>query len=331
MRSLNPFIRPLFSAFFTLIAASIGNAQAGSPSDMSDRTFVSTPTPGSGHDYFHMLSETVNPASGSVSLRIETPTPNGRRLSLPFAFTYDSNAVHFVVANGPNIDSAMGYSGGWAYSVPLLSKFSLTSYVQTDPDVYQPCYYTDSNAFRDPFGGSHSFGSGMQMYPNNNPCPYILPHGASGNDNFYQATADANGDTRVSGADGTVYDFTSPWGSGGTDTTPDFKIPNWIEDRNGNKIAVTGTGWSAFSYTDTLGRVLVSTSGNTVNIAGLSAPYTITWTTSQSNFSVAWTYASGICYSGPHDFTNETQSVIPSSCCLTASSISSPTNPSTVS
>jgi RHS repeat-associated protein len=106
-----------------------------------------------------------------------------------------------------------------------------------------------------------------------------------------------------------VYDFASPWGSGGTDTTPDFKIPNWIEDRNGNKITVTGTSWSAFSYTDTLGRTLASATGNTVNIAGLSAPYNIVWTTSQSNFSVAWTPAPA-CYSGPHDFTNETQSVI---------------------
>jgi hypothetical protein len=51
---------------------------------------------------------------------------------------------------------------------------------------------------------------GMQMYPDPNSCPNILPHRASGADNFYQATADVHGDTRVSGADGIVYDFTSP-------------------------------------------------------------------------------------------------------------------------
>ncbi len=33
----------------------------------------STPIPGAGHDYIHMLDETVNPANGSVSLRLNVP------------------------------------------------------------------------------------------------------------------------------------------------------------------------------------------------------------------------------------------------------------------
>jgi hypothetical protein len=54
---------------------------------------TSTPVPGLGHDYIHMLAETVNPANGSVSLRIHVPLPPGRNLTLPFAFAYDSNGV----------------------------------------------------------------------------------------------------------------------------------------------------------------------------------------------------------------------------------------------
>src|ERR1019366_2835845 len=49
---------------------------------------TSTPIEGAGHDHIHLLSETVNPANGSVSLRIELPTPKGRGIGLPFAVAY---------------------------------------------------------------------------------------------------------------------------------------------------------------------------------------------------------------------------------------------------
>ena len=45
---------------------------------------AATPIPGVGHDYLGMLSDTVDPANGQLSLRIATPTPAGRRLKLPF-------------------------------------------------------------------------------------------------------------------------------------------------------------------------------------------------------------------------------------------------------
>lgn len=61
----------------------------------------STPIPGAGHDYIHMLTETVNPANGSVSLRIQVPVPKGRGLTLPFAFAYDSNGVNHAVSSAP--------------------------------------------------------------------------------------------------------------------------------------------------------------------------------------------------------------------------------------
>jgi hypothetical protein len=38
------------------------------------------PMPAVGHDYVKMLGETVNPANGSVSLRIDLPIPKGRGL-----------------------------------------------------------------------------------------------------------------------------------------------------------------------------------------------------------------------------------------------------------
>jgi hypothetical protein len=61
---------------------------------------VQTPTRGSGHDYIKMISETVNPANGQVSIRIDVPMPPGRKLTLPFGFAYDSGSVFHV---GPSL------------------------------------------------------------------------------------------------------------------------------------------------------------------------------------------------------------------------------------
>lgn len=43
---------------------------------------TATPVEGAGHNYIKLLSETVNPASGSLSLRIQLPVP--RPAALPF-------------------------------------------------------------------------------------------------------------------------------------------------------------------------------------------------------------------------------------------------------
>lgn len=57
-----------------LLTAGLGFGQIANVTDQT-----STPVPDSGHDYFHMLTETVNPANGSVSLRIRVPVPKGAR------------------------------------------------------------------------------------------------------------------------------------------------------------------------------------------------------------------------------------------------------------
>src|ERR1700687_2718403 len=71
----------------------------------------STPIPGVGHDYIKLLSETVNPANGSVSLRLSVPVPKGRGLSIPFGFAYDSlNRISTAQS------SALSGSDCWAQS-----------------------------------------------------------------------------------------------------------------------------------------------------------------------------------------------------------------------
>src|SRR5947207_14339808 len=56
-----------------VLAGSLSWAQI---TNVTDET--STPLPGTGHDYIGLLSETVNPANGSISLRINAPLPKGR-------------------------------------------------------------------------------------------------------------------------------------------------------------------------------------------------------------------------------------------------------------
>jgi hypothetical protein len=54
---------------------------------------TSTPVEGAGHNYIKALSDTINPANGSLSVRIAVPTPKGRGITLPFSFAYDTNGI----------------------------------------------------------------------------------------------------------------------------------------------------------------------------------------------------------------------------------------------
>jgi hypothetical protein len=60
---------------FTFLASSL-HAQITNVTNVE-----ATPIPGAGHDYLHMMNETVNPANGSLSVRIEVPVPKGRGLT----------------------------------------------------------------------------------------------------------------------------------------------------------------------------------------------------------------------------------------------------------
>lgn len=79
------------------------------------------PVPGVGHDYLHDLNEIVNPANGSLSVRIEAPRPKERGPNYPFyAFMYDSTQQFAVVYQlqsnspyqcGPDTDPSDGDGG----------------------------------------------------------------------------------------------------------------------------------------------------------------------------------------------------------------------------
>jgi RHS repeat-associated protein len=295
---------------------------------------TSTPTPGIGHDYIRMLAETVNPGNGSVSLRIEVPTPKGRGISLPFAFAYDSNGIHHIEPTIPGQaiwKSNIGYleQGGWSYSLPLVSaaQGELASPFEGEP----PCDYTSNYVFQDPSGARHSLGVGATFYPTTSgigsSCSYIFP---TGGDAQLQASLDAcwgcsnfSPPLRVSTSNGTVYTFSNPLRFRSTSDPNSYSsLADSIEDRNGNLISLSQAANGAFTFTDTLGRPAIQSSGfgpsgaiNAISIFGLDSPYQITWKTTTANFSVPSTRINPSPYMGCGPFpsvTNDHQTVVSS-------------------
>ena len=140
-------LRILLSGCFAVLAAPPGWGQVRNVTDDQ-----ATPTPGAGHDYIRMLTETVNPANGALSVRVQVPMPKGRGLAVPFAFAYDSNGVHYPVS-GTGGTVAWSNNGGWSYSVPQLTMV----YGQRKSGNYTCAYYTDY-VFQDASGSRHALG-----------------------------------------------------------------------------------------------------------------------------------------------------------------------------
>jgi lysozyme family protein len=61
-----------------------------------------TPIAGAGHDYQHLLGETVNFSNGSVSLKMGFPVPSGRGITYHPVWSYNSAAVNPLDAVGGN-------------------------------------------------------------------------------------------------------------------------------------------------------------------------------------------------------------------------------------
>jgi RHS repeat-associated protein len=164
------------------------------------------------------------------------------------------------------------------------------------PSLEGYCYWYSDYSFQDSQGSRHALGIADAQTPNDcgvaNPQPTWRPNGG---DDFLSAhitTGDTGLGTNVyvADADGTVYSFTAPaaGGNAGSDNQV-ASLPTSIEDRNGNQITTSDSGNGAFTFTDTLDRAVISssgfgTSGNTVTVSGLSA-YTVDWTTATTNVS----------------------------------------------
>ena len=306
------------------------------------------PVPGVGQHHLSSLNESVSPATGAVSIRIDAGVPPARGITVPFAFGYDSNAAQHV-AGGLGLTDNSSYlgQGGWSYIVPALSEIQSTfetanhaiissanpidtlvfvGCLHSDPacsispstgqipvgcidalcpasptapttTAPTPCTFYDHFDFFDMNGNAHDLGITSQNATSDCVSVPGAPITAlTGGDNMVLANAGfPNGPppaVTVVDSNGTLYSFPNTQLHGVHNRVGDnpnlrsfvewAMLPTSIEDRNGNIAVFSDHGNGSFDVTDTLGRTAISTtgfgtSGNTVRIAGLGNPYTVTW------------------------------------------------------
>jgi RHS repeat-associated protein len=261
---------------------------------------TSTPVPGAGHDYLGELAETVNPATGSVSVRLNAMMPPGRGLTLPFSFGYDSNGVNYVTLNPAGSlswaapPSTVASSGGWSNSVPMVSfaEINWTAYADQGAKAI-PCWAFVNYVYQDAHADRHNLDlTTYNQAGTDGPCTYYTPAPpgfgwqvvTQGGDGEIIASIPSNatsnpGPVTVADPDGTVLYFPLSI----SDATIGA-MATAVEDRNGNLITINSAGQGKpYSYVDTAGRTVLQDSGfgvspETVTIAGLNAAYTLTWT-----------------------------------------------------
>ena len=281
---------------------------------------TATPMPGAGHDYIHLLNETVNPANGSVSININFPMPKGRGLSLPFSISYNSGQVVFIdpFVNSYSLqplysvpsyygagvmtwESNVGLlsSGGWSYGVPTANWAVSTGPANSSGHTTDTCSYSSGYTFTDSTGGAHFLGMGTagNFQGNDGSNTQCFSSPTQGGDDYYSASLGAvppggsvsNPLTVVDSVLGTTYKFGSNTIIGSTSGTG--LLPTLIEDRNGNQITPTQSKTSAglvtFSFKDTLGRTVLSDAGfqaspEIINAGGLG--YQVQWRTTSANY-----------------------------------------------
>ncbi len=219
-----------FVLFLSLIGTISVPIEAQVP-DVSGQ--MATPIPGVGHHYLGLnsdiLTETVNPATGSVSVRLELPTPPARGINIPFALIYNSSGVNqlvsFGVTQGWGTDPGGGDGVGWTYSVPTLTTMLAQMYSQnacapegcTNPSY--DCSYFANYILQDVAGSRHSLAISNSEIPGGSTnCPQFASapgNVLTGGDDYYLANTSALTDPNlphpvtVAGRDGTVYTFSN--------------------------------------------------------------------------------------------------------------------------
>jgi RHS repeat-associated protein len=260
---------------------------------------VARPVAGVGHDYMKMLAETVNPSNGSLSIKIDLPTPKGRGLTIPYSVVYNSGAVHHIISTMPGVAHYSPGSlteetqGGWGNTLPYVSASFWNVTANDQPYGQGTCLQSSNYVFYDPSGQSHLIGlsntgywqgSTSGTYVNPSYCFQIgFTNYMNGGDDEVHAHSfvNCNGNTGdgpeplscsaayspfiVSDENGTVYTFPYVMSASpqvGTPAITTFEYPYTIEDRNGNIVAINTTyGTTAPAFTDTLGNPLVQTTG----------------------------------------------------------------------
>lgn len=282
-----------------LVSVYIGNQAA--QAQLPNATDI-TATPAAGdHDYIHAPAETVNPANGSVSIRIPLSVAPARGITVPFTIAYDSNGSFSMVASGSGpIYRGAAISnetqGGWSYTFPTLSFAATTWTIPGSNDHTITCHGSYNYVYQDPSGGRHNMA--LSVSPNvASPDGYDnCNEGVQGDGEFttggegsiLATTSIPTGNTgtfpavTVVDGDGTTYSF-----QGGS---PANYLAQSIVDRNNNTASLSQSGGTfatnQITYKDSLGR-------NALQVSGIGGnPDSITSTAAESPYKVYWTTVS---------------------------------------
>lgn len=329
----------LFGALAAIVLLFVPVALAQMPV-VSNTT--STPVPGVGHNYIGELVETVNPANGSLSLRISPTMPPGRGLTLPFSFAYDTGGMNYVnigsngsVGGWMTPTSTIVSMGGWSESAPVVNVTPISWTAINESGGRVGCNGFVNFVYQDANGNRHNLN--LSTFSGNNPnsaCTYdgsawpkgfsgqYVTQGGEGNYNPVEGaiiasipsndTVATDGPVTITQPDGTTLTFAA------TGSLADKgELASSIEDRNGNLVQITGPSSSGvYSYADTLGRTVLQDSGfgtspEYVTISGYNTHYTLQWEAlSTPSFTAPVTTESGTCsFGGTHAPWTNTQAI----------------------
>ena len=274
-------------------------------------SITATPIPGSGHDYLGGQIDTVNPATGSVSLRIPVIIPPSRGITLPFFFSYDTAGANYLtMAIGSGTAFWNTINPGWNEALPSVSMnhVSWTTLIDGGPRK-KTCSELNNFMFQDAHGARHDLNlSNFSFNNQNDPC-YINTQdwppafdatvATTGNEGpiFGAIPSNWTGTPTVTVTDGDGTNFFFPAGGG---------LATSVVDRNGNSITINSTThtnptYVSFNYVDTSGRTVLQDSGigispETLTVSGLGASYTLTWAAVPTpTFTTPITTLSGSC------------------------------------
>ena len=300
-----------FAAALASLISAPGFAQSSPPLLNSVNDQTRTPVPGEGHDYQKMLGETIDFSNGSVTFKINFPTPSGRGISLPYAWTYNSAAVNTLDSTDGNTplwnleyQHPWPQQDGWNYAVGVpkatVQVFSITPPTGPPGQSLIPCNMQSGMTFTDGSGTQHNLYTGAQVvsYTAQNDfsiCPnsqIVRPPGGDGEvaaTIYPQAAANMAGSGPTTGyfliedKDGTIYTFDDSATSSSPNVTAYVTM---MEDRNGNYIYFPGPLGAA--WVDTAGRSGPVTSGGTppTSIMVDNLAYTANWGTENVNYTV---------------------------------------------
>ncbi len=264
---------------------------------------TAVPIPGVGHDYLHLLSETVDPSSGSVNVNIQVPLPNSRGITLPFSINYSSAGVFHVdemVPNSfglysscpPNNNTIpFGNQCGWEYGIPSAAYSYMTSPPRSGTGT---CYLATQYTFTDLAHVRHNLYHLSKAWKSGEKtdCSRGTATSSPSSDAEVSAVLSSSGGgdpITVYDTAGTIYRDLGP-----ELNYPTVLLPQQIEDRNGNLVnasySLSNSSYSV-TFTDTSGRPSLhisgtGSSGTTDSVTAGPLAINVDWASTTASYSM---------------------------------------------